>query len=627
MKKNKKGFTLIELLAVIVIPAIIALIAVPIVLNIIERARKGAFTRSSENVLKASNLYYTNSLLDVSGPEDIRFECINNKCLSSKLDEKGKQISLNIDGNVGEGYVLITNKGEVEFLLQNGSYCAVKYVNNKKITVKEGECNNIDITNDETKPIIDKINTVITSNSITVTVSAYDNESGISGYAFKINDEEYTKVQSNNVYTFNKLTNDKVYKISVKVYNGTYGKDDFKEETGMSIKETEEISLKTMEEPRFSVSPEGWSTSKKVTIMYPEGYTNEYSIDNGVTWNSYIETITVTENGNIIARITDGTNTITKTQMIEKIDNTVPIINLDGVPDKIAVGDDYSLPTSYTVNNNLSGGSATCKVGNTVVTNTKGLSEGEHTINCTVTTGTGITQSFSKSITVMTKVNARTIVTGSGCVSYNELIKDDTLYMSTASGGFEFVLDGTDYSFDYSYTGNLSMKFYGDDGTVESIATTPGNNISGSYVNSKVGYVRVSISGATITISNILHNGNKVSLIDNGIKTTPTITIGNDCTINQNQVTCTNTSVISNSSVSGNIVIKTPGGTCYTPGTEISINDGAWERIGGYNGNYGYRIISEPGVYRIRARYNFSSNSDKPYYSNPSEEFIITITE
>ena len=40
--KSNKGFTLIELLAVIVILAIIALIATPIILNVIDTARKGA---------------------------------------------------------------------------------------------------------------------------------------------------------------------------------------------------------------------------------------------------------------------------------------------------------------------------------------------------------------------------------------------------------------------------------------------------------------------------------------------------------------------------------------------------------------------------------------------------------
>ena len=39
---KQKGFTLIELLAVIVVLAVIALIATPLVMNAIEDARKGA---------------------------------------------------------------------------------------------------------------------------------------------------------------------------------------------------------------------------------------------------------------------------------------------------------------------------------------------------------------------------------------------------------------------------------------------------------------------------------------------------------------------------------------------------------------------------------------------------------
>ena len=47
MKRNTKGFTLVELLAVIVILAIIALIATPIILGVIEDARKGAAKSSA----------------------------------------------------------------------------------------------------------------------------------------------------------------------------------------------------------------------------------------------------------------------------------------------------------------------------------------------------------------------------------------------------------------------------------------------------------------------------------------------------------------------------------------------------------------------------------------------------
>ena len=50
---KKKGFTLIELLAVIVILAVIALIATPIVMTIIENTKKSAAKRSYEMYLSA----------------------------------------------------------------------------------------------------------------------------------------------------------------------------------------------------------------------------------------------------------------------------------------------------------------------------------------------------------------------------------------------------------------------------------------------------------------------------------------------------------------------------------------------------------------------------------------------
>ena len=51
--KRKNAFTLIELLAVIVVLAIIALIATPIVMNTIKKSQKGAAERSAENYIDA----------------------------------------------------------------------------------------------------------------------------------------------------------------------------------------------------------------------------------------------------------------------------------------------------------------------------------------------------------------------------------------------------------------------------------------------------------------------------------------------------------------------------------------------------------------------------------------------
>lgn len=64
MKTNTKGFTLIELLAVIVILAIIALIASPIILGIIQNSQKSARARSVEAYASAIQTTVTSAMSD-----------------------------------------------------------------------------------------------------------------------------------------------------------------------------------------------------------------------------------------------------------------------------------------------------------------------------------------------------------------------------------------------------------------------------------------------------------------------------------------------------------------------------------------------------------------------------------
>ena len=72
MRENK-GFTLIELLAVIVILAIIALIATPVILGIIEDSRKSGAERSAEMVKAGVQNAYTSYMMAHNGekPEAI----------------------------------------------------------------------------------------------------------------------------------------------------------------------------------------------------------------------------------------------------------------------------------------------------------------------------------------------------------------------------------------------------------------------------------------------------------------------------------------------------------------------------------------------------------------------------
>lgn len=106
-KMNKKGFTLIELLAIIVILAIIAVITVPIILNIIDEARKGAEKNSVIGYGKAVELAYTQYQYDNSlgttpnGHEasSITASPDDGKVISVSIDNTAKFLKVDFDGD------------------------------------------------------------------------------------------------------------------------------------------------------------------------------------------------------------------------------------------------------------------------------------------------------------------------------------------------------------------------------------------------------------------------------------------------------------------------------------------------------------------------------------------------
>lgn len=84
--------------------------------------------------------------------------------------------------------------------------------------------------------------------------------------------------------------------------------------------------------------------------------------------------------------------------VVTKIDNVDPTIDID-IPDSIAVGTEYELPTSFNVGN--SGGKPICKINESIVTNTKDLTAGNYTIQCSITNGANVTKSANKTFEVV----------------------------------------------------------------------------------------------------------------------------------------------------------------------------------------------------------------------------------
>ena len=136
----KKGFTLIELLAVIVILAIIALIATPIILNIIEDSKK-------QSIISSANLYIdglvkqiaTKNLTNEFNPSSCTISNGNVTCDNTSLDYE-------VNGKKPDSGTVTFNNGVISgYTLCMSDYKVVKSGNNVT-TTQDSNCNAITYT-------------------------------------------------------------------------------------------------------------------------------------------------------------------------------------------------------------------------------------------------------------------------------------------------------------------------------------------------------------------------------------------------------------------------------------------------------------------------------------------------
>ena len=135
MKENTKGFTLIELLAVIVILAIIALIATPIVLNLIDQARRGAAESDAYAYVKAFETGVATKMLD-----DKSISLNNNDTCTTA----GKTVTCTAEvkgATPKSGTVIVSDSGTVtSYALKVGGYCVKPNKNGEAKATAESDC-------------------------------------------------------------------------------------------------------------------------------------------------------------------------------------------------------------------------------------------------------------------------------------------------------------------------------------------------------------------------------------------------------------------------------------------------------------------------------------------------------
>ena len=127
---NKKGFTLIELLAVIVILAIIALIATPVIMNAIGSAKQKAFLDSAYGLVKAAEL---SSAKQVNEQEDNGYMVFtfNNGVLSSG----NSNVNLDYKGSTPQDGIIIVNElNQTDISIYDGTNCATKRYTDTNVT-------------------------------------------------------------------------------------------------------------------------------------------------------------------------------------------------------------------------------------------------------------------------------------------------------------------------------------------------------------------------------------------------------------------------------------------------------------------------------------------------------------
>lgn len=386
---KKRGFTLIELIGVVSILGIILVVALPQIGNTLKRQAEQKFDTVLKDLYLAAEQYAWNHresfpvLEQVGGEAMVTLRALRNvgyvrENLENPITKKRffdtDYILVYVNPDKTRRYTFNTGVPDITVEGNTNTWTANKTLkivvnsndelannpysfdggttwqsSNTKVFTKNQTVNvwvkdsnggiqkkTVNITKiDDTYPSdITLTATGITTNGMTINVSATQNKMGIRGYQFKMDGSAYASEQATSIKTFSGLTRNTSHTFQVKVI----GKNGLSKESSVLTVKTNNIPT-----PAYSVSPGAttWSTAKTVTIDYlqnkPSNLIYEYSTNGGSTWTAVTtrtKAVSFTANGSIIARVRDtgsSSNTVTaSTFTVTKIDRIAPTCTTSG---------------------------------------------------------------------------------------------------------------------------------------------------------------------------------------------------------------------------------------------------------------------------------------------------------
>ena len=254
MKNKKIGFTLIELLAVIIVLAIIALIATPIIFNVIENAKIKSLENSCYGVIDAVRTNYSENLLNST--RECKDE--NDKNCGGKIETSGNVKELTVAGEQPSGgsWVIVndpkTENGrgiqitDVTFDSMKGYFCS-NDLTTGKVKCEKGNKPQTELTFKEKVLGENNSNIVTTGDGLysktTNTGTTYYFKGAVENNYVKFADTIWRIVRVNEDGTIRLITQDSV--IERQLFNSTYNPYDKMYYTNSEIKTAVENWYKT----------------------------------------------------------------------------------------------------------------------------------------------------------------------------------------------------------------------------------------------------------------------------------------------------------------------------------------------------------------------------------------------